>query len=38
MPIAKGVDLGGLEPWKGVLLPVPVEVEAGKAEAKRKAP
>ena len=35
--IAKGTDLGGLKPWKGVLLSAPVEVIVPKAEAKRKA-
>ncbi len=35
--IAKGTDLGGLKPWKGVWLSAPVEVVVPKAEAKRKA-
>jgi len=36
--LAKGVDLGGLKPWKGVLLSAPVEVIVPKAGAKRKTP
>ncbi|NQU75217.1 MAG: hypothetical protein HQ546_02745, partial [Planctomycetes bacterium] len=36
--IAEGIDLGGLKPWKGVLLSPPVEVIVGKAAdtAKKK--
>lgn len=37
MPIAKGVDLGGLKPWKGVLLSASVEIIVPKAKAKGKA-
>jgi len=36
LPIAKGADLGGLKPWKGVLLSGPVEVVVGKAAAPAK--
>jgi len=35
LPIAKGTDLGGLKPWKGVLLSAPVEVVVAKAAAKQ---
>lgn len=34
LPIAKGVDLGGLKPWKGVLLSGQVDVVVGKAAVK----
>jgi hypothetical protein len=35
--LAKGVDLGLLKPWKGVLVSAPVEVVVGKAPAKQPA-
>jgi len=34
--LAKGVDLGGLKPWQGVLLSAPVEVVVEKAPANGK--